>query len=285
MPVSSQARHVKISSEILSEAIGKRHQNEGYGPNLLHSRRLDNLMAAANNCKINGSPLLCRTIRRLSLAPEKISDEGNTPRKQTNKSLSNIGRPQSSSVVRGNTHRRHSTAEPIDLKMCALGSALGTREIPKFDHSPRPPRSWSAGTARGVHYSQPVSFMATAILAEDGVRSSPSNRLRVPLLPLTSEQARASSGRRANALLFLRARTVPMALSTRHATPPQPPALQSDAAANARGFSARGPSQPASLQLDFDTPPPLADYGPAAAVEELGAVDGAGFDYVSLIIE
>lgn len=253
--------------------MGKqRNENEGFGPYLLHNRRLETLMSAANDF----SPIFCKALRRLSLPSEKLEqDDATTPRNISIPKLllsPNVHgtRPQSG-VYRSTPSRRHSVAEPQDLNICARGSAIITREAHKPE-STRPPRIWSAGAVRGVYYSRPVSLATPPPQVESGRRASPSHRLRAPLLPLSSDRGGHSTERlRAGAQLILRPRVTSIPLSARHATmQPSPP--QQSAPATAR----HADEWPSDAELQG----PSRDSEPAPVL-----ADDLVFDYVSLTIE
>jgi hypothetical protein len=279
MPVSSQARHIKISNDILSQAIGKhRSETEGFGPFLLQNRRLENLMSTASG----NSPIFCRALRRLTLPvdhiePENVSSPKRSvmPKLLLSPSVNGINgiRPQSASVYRGTPNRSNSVTEPLELDMCARGSALLARETHKPCQGTRMSRTWSAGAVKGVHYSRPVSATNSSSPKEGAPRQIQSQRPRAPLLNLHSE--RRGEQAKLGAQLHLRPRIVSMPLSARqggqaamqpspsHHNPPFPSILAEEPAPDGLSPS-RDPAGPKAGAL-----PP----------------DDMVFDYVSLTIE
>ena len=274
MPVSSQARHLKISNDLLVKVVGKqRNENEGFGPSLIHNRRLENLVLEANDC----GPLFCKSIRRFSLPAEKIKSEENensTPRSTVVPKLcfspnsgTHPGRSSASpSIIRGKPNLRSSVTEPLNPNMCARGSALATRDAAKPPpQTARPARATSAGAVRGVHYSRPVS---AANEPQPHAISLLQPRLLRPPAGFATDRsglASASAGRR-GWQLHLRPRVVPMPLSARLPSPRTPPPMRS-----------------ATPPCDAPRPVPAPGGDAAERVEgELRSVEDLLFDFVSV---
>jgi hypothetical protein len=269
MPVSSQARHIKINNDLLVKVVGKqRNENEGFGPLLIHNRRLENLML--DDC----GPLFCKSIRRFSLPAAKTKPEDNeisTPRcafvpklcfPANSGSLANRF-SVSPSIMRGTPNRRNSVTEPLKPNMCARGSALAPRDVAKPPpQTARPARAMSAGAVRGVHYSRPVS---AASLPQPLAASLLQPRLLRSSAALATDRSGLASAGRRGWQLYLRPRVVPMPLSARLSSPHTPPPMQAS-------------------PIPCDAPHPVPPGGDAAehGGVELRGMEDLLFDFVSV---